>query len=163
VSAGKKFVIFGSPGTFSDKKNTNPAIADKFLARLGLKITERWSDRPFNVEYIYETPEMFLSTKPYERLRPPYPAVHAISEENQVHLRARGTGRIDSDSDLIITGPHGGYIAEGYIFRTNMSNGDEVAQRLINPFEFFRLAFDTDGMPKPDTTTIAGRRIYYSN
>ena len=33
----------------------------------------------------------------------------------------------------------------------------------INPFEFFRLVFATDDLPKPDTTTLCGRRMFYSH
>ena len=28
---------------------------------------------------------------------------------------------------------------------------------------FFRLAFGTDDLPKPDTTTLCGRRMYFSH
>ena len=39
----------------------------------------------------------------------------------------------------------------------------EFRQWYINPFELFREAFQTDALPKPDTTTLSGRRIYYSH
>ena len=141
----------------------DPSLEGKFLAMLGLKITDRWVDRPFNVQYDYRAPEMFLSAKPYEWLRPPYAVAQAISDEDRVYLRAHGGTSGQDDSDLIVTNPRGGYASEGYIFRTDMSDGDEVSQWLINPFEFFRFAYGTDDLPKPDTTTVAGRRMYYSS
>src|SRR5262249_8557513 len=42
------------------------------------------------------------------------------------------------------------------------SEDTQRKQWIIDPFRFFRLAFATDDLPKPDTTTIVGRRIYYS-
>jgi len=36
-------------------------------------------------------------------------------------------------------------------------------QWYINPFKFFERAFKTENIPKPDITTLAGRRIYYSH
>jgi len=164
LTAGKKFVILGAPGLFGDKhRYTDPVLQAKFLALLGIKITDQWIDRPFDVEYLYKSPQLFLTQKPYEWLRPPYAVAHSFDETNSVHLKAANKNKSTQDSDLIVTGPHGGYAADGYIFRTDTANGEEVAQWLVNPFEFFRLAFDTDDLPKPDTTTVAGRRMYYSS
>ncbi|MEO5365277.1 MAG: hypothetical protein H7831_02765, partial [Magnetococcus sp. WYHC-3] len=42
-------------------------------------------------------------------------------------------------------------------------SGTEFSQWRIDPFAFFRLALDTDELPKPDTTTQSGRRLYYSH
>ena len=33
---------------------------------------------------------------------------------------------------------------------------------LLNPFSFFRAAFGAEDVPSPDTTTLSGRRIYFS-
>jgi polysaccharide biosynthesis protein PelA len=49
------------------------------------------------------------------------------------------------------------------VTRFNDTGPEEIRQWYINPVEFFRVAFATDSLPKPDTTTIAGRRIYYSH
>ncbi|MEQ8664026.1 MAG: hypothetical protein RLW62_24675, partial [Gammaproteobacteria bacterium] len=63
--------------------------------------------------------------------------------------------------DAVVAGPGGGYVAHDYA----LYFGAEVAQRqwLIDPFAFFGEAFGTDGLPRPDVTTISGRRIYYSH
>jgi hypothetical protein len=65
------------------------------------------------------------------------------------------------NSALLVTGLHGGYAARG--FKHFASYSRNQLPWYLNPFEFFRLAFATDEVPKPDRNTIAGRRIYYSH
>jgi len=64
-------------------------------------------------------------------------------------------------ADLVISGPGGGYVAHDYALYV----GTTPAQRqwLVDPFAFFRQAFATDELPKPDVTSVSGRRIYYSH
>src|SRR5205823_2937249 len=107
-------------------------------------------------------PRMFLTPDPFGWTRSSYRMMQAVSGQADVHLAAFGNAGKE-DSDLIVTSPRGGYIAAGYMVRTVERGGDEINQWQIDPFEFFRLAFGTDDLPKPDTTTIAGRRIYYSH
>ena len=164
MAAGKKFVVLGSPALFGTKKHfTDPVLEAKFLAKLGMNISDHWVDRPFDADYHYVMPQAFIAHHPYEWLRPAYAVTKSTDPANKILLTATNKRNPSEDSDLIIAGPSGGYVADGYIFRTNIEDGDEVAQWLINPFEFFRLAFATDDLPKPDTTTIAGRRIYFSS
>ena len=61
---------------------------------------------------------------------------------------------------MVITSPAGGYVADG--FTHYESPEAEQIQWYLNPFEFFRIVFATDEYPKPDTTTLVGRRLYYS-
>lgn len=55
----------------------------------------------------------------------------------------------------------GGYIASG--FSHYESKNGAFLQWYVNPFRFFADAFRTTGMPIPDTTTVTGRRIFYSH
>lgn len=75
------------------------------------------------------------------------------------HLAAK-----DADkplSQLIISHPNGGYIADGYGFHVDYER--DTRQWYINPFKFLGEVFDTHTLAIPDTTTLAGRRIYYSH
>jgi hypothetical protein len=164
IEAGKKFVIFGSLGIAENKQYyESSALANRFLDRLGLKMQDRWVDTPLDTVYSYQTPEMFLTKSPYEWTRPSYQVINAEDDRVQVHLAAHRDSAPAEDSVIIATGPSGGFADVGYAIRTNERSNDEVTQWVIDPFLFFRLAYGTDDLPKPDTTTIAGRRIYYSN
>ncbi|MGH7005540.1 MAG: polysaccharide deacetylase family protein, partial [Alphaproteobacteria bacterium] len=66
------------------------------------------------------------------------------------------------DDDLVVVGPAGGYIASGYA--AVLSDEPPLVRAwYVNPFRFFRHAFATDDVPKLDTTTMSGRRIFYSH
>jgi len=164
TDAGKKYVIVGSPGVNDKGRYPLSALYRRFLSKLGLKTPARWTGDPLNVEYEYVTPSMFLTPKPYEWMQPSYQEMQTVGNQIQVHLLAHRPNAPPGEDDVLIaTSPGGGYLDADYAFRTNDRSGNEVIQWLIDPFEFFRLAFATDDLPKPDYTTIAGRRIYYSN
>jgi hypothetical protein len=165
LDADKKYVIVGSLGVPEDARHyAMSALIDRALNKLGIKLSGFASDRPLDVVYEYKTPSMFLTPAPYDWIRPPYEGMQASGEQAQVHLIAhRPKAPPGEDCALIVTGPHGGYLDADYAIRSDRRSGYDTTQWMVNPFEFFRLAFATDDLPKPDPTTLGGRRIYYSN
>ncbi|MDB2415291.1 hypothetical protein N9W34_05915 [Rickettsiales bacterium] len=165
VKAGKKYVILGTLGVMGGDKKPDLVSVNSFMGQLGLKMTHGWTETAFDVSYSYNTPTIFLLNDPFAWSRPSYETVILTDHEdkNTVHLYAHKGASSEEDSDLIITGPYGGYASSGYIIKTDVVDNKNTRQWIIDPFEFFRLAFETDDLPKPDTTTIAGRRIYYSH
>jgi polysaccharide biosynthesis protein PelA len=64
-------------------------------------------------------------------------------------------------SALVTTGPQGGFVASGFAVRY-----DTIANRaqwLIDPFRFLEAALGRQRAPVPDTTTVSGRRLYFSH
>ena len=62
---------------------------------------------------------------------------------------------------LVAIGDKGGYASRDYEFshqRPPLYQG----RWLINPFEFFSAALGVGDFPIPDTTTVSGRRLYFS-
>jgi polysaccharide biosynthesis protein PelA len=164
MDGGKKYVAMGPLGierhVYGGMSDT---LAYRFFRRIGIELRPGWIEFPFAAAYDAPTPDMLLAPERLNWTRLGYQVMRATGDKVEVHLRTREERRPQMDSDLIVTGPGGGYAAANYIFRTDDQNDEEIAQWLINPFEFFRLAFATDDLPKPDTTTIAGRRLYYSH
>ncbi|MGB9152662.1 MAG: hypothetical protein WCD70_06205 [Alphaproteobacteria bacterium] len=164
IEAGKKYVIIGSLGIAEGKQyRDNSLLATRFLDMLGIRMIDRWVEHPLDVTYAYNTPELFLTRAPYGWTHPGYQIVEAEDDKVRLHLAAHRAGTQTEDSALILTSPSGGYMNADYAIRANNHDGSEVTQWMIDPFLFFRLAFATDEVPKPDTTTEDGRRIYYSN
>jgi len=162
--AGKKFVIIGRLGIAENKQfYSDSVLANRFLDRLGIKMLDRWVEPPLDTVYDYKTPEMFLTHAPYDWVRPTYQVINVEGGQEQVHLTAHRDIAPAEDSAIIVTGPTGGYLDAAYAIRANDRYGEEVTQWIIDPFLFFRLSYATDDLPKPDTTTAAGRRLYYSN
>ena len=61
---------------------------------------------------------------------------------------------------MIVTGPGGGFASAGYVRHL-----DPITAHLrwvIDPFRFLAAALDLERFPVPDTTTVSGRRLYFS-
>lgn len=163
MDAGLRVVLIGNlPLGAALQDGRVPARrVNRFWSRLGL----RWQDDPVHITYRVETARKDPSMVEFERALParlpPYEATRVIDPRATSHLALRERGRADSECDLVVTGPGGGYVAENYL--AYHSAGGYYVQWYLHPFEFFRRAFATDDLPKPDVTTMCGRRIFYSH
>ena len=79
----------------------------------------------------------------------------------QAYLVVREGNDSATDATLISTHPNGGMIVGEFVNRGDYTT--PIKQLYLNTFEYLRRAFATDDLPKPDTTTLVGRRIYYSH
>ncbi|OSM04923.1 hypothetical protein MAIT1_03032 [Magnetofaba australis IT-1] len=138
------------------------ALADNFWRRFGVRPSGKWVRITYDMTLTRNTPHMLDFERRMEGVLPPYdaamvdPAIGAVS-----HLDAQRPHLPDTRSTLVATMPTGGYVAGGY---THFSQENaQFSQWWLNPFDFFRAAFQTDELPKPDATTINGRRIFYSH
>ncbi|MBM4156931.1 MAG: hypothetical protein FJ221_18195 [Lentisphaerae bacterium] len=163
IDAGKRVVLIGNlPFDAAIQGGRIPhRRLDRFWSYLGL----RWRDDPVQITYRTVVANKVSAMVEYERALPvsllPYEATRASSPRVRSYLTVRDRDVRDSEADLVVTGPAGGYVAENYL--AYHPKGAYFRQWYVNPFEFFREAFATDDLPKPDTTTLCGRRIYYSH
>lgn len=101
----------------------------------------------------------------FERKIPsPPPATETVSPLNaeaRVLLSYDRKGPDGGQIFPVLLTRKGGYIASG--FSHYESGNGAFLQWYVNPFRFFADAFRTQGMPVADTTTVAGRRIFYSH
>ncbi|MEQ8695551.1 MAG: hypothetical protein RLT05_03205, partial [Bauldia litoralis] len=163
VDAGRRFVIFGHPGAErSELSSLDRRQFDLLMRRIGVNWENGW------VGLTYDTRVKTLDRRLYEFERklplvlPAYPLVTPSDPtvRSLLVVSDKSSGR---NSHLALIGPMGAYVAPQYaVFLTE--RGDETRRAwYLNPFEFFRHAFKTDALPKPDTTTLSGRRVYYSH
>jgi hypothetical protein len=156
IDAGKRFVVIGD---LSFGKAEGPAV-NAFLARLGVR-TENWTPVTYDQRVVYADPAVVGFERPLPAVLPPFDRVRPIDPHVRSHLIVRRGNDQATDSPLVITGPHGGWVSDGYTHFASFRQ--DQLQWYINPFEFLRLAFTADEVPKLDTTTLSGRRIYYSH
>jgi hypothetical protein len=156
-----KWVIFGNLGINADLlgKKTPLPLVNRYLGRLGLGTQENWKPVTYDVKLIYKNKQMVDFERPYKGILPPFPQIYRLNETTTAILSASWSGNQTAKSDLIVIGPKGGYAAPGY----SIYDHSDFHQWHLDPFEFFRQAFSTDDLPKPDTTTLSGRRMYYSH
>lgn len=101
----------------------------------------------------------------FERKLPnPPPATEAIvptGSDAKTYLAFTRGGPEGGPIHAVVLTAKGGYVAAG--FSDYESANGSFRQWYLNPFAFLGKAFHTEGTPVADTTTLAGRRIYYSH
>jgi polysaccharide biosynthesis protein PelA len=162
VDQDRFFVILGDPG-FGMEIGTpaEPELATKFTSRLGFVGSGKYSPGPYGIEIIRKVASMVE----YERLLsgplPGYLRFRSVGDQTKIYLSVRLGDDAESESDLVLVGERGGMAASGYELYSDPWLG--YAQWRIDPFAFFRAAFRTDELPKPDSSTLAGRRLFYAH
>jgi len=181
IDAGKKFLILAEPGFLQDDKS-NPTDYDKInnlFGRLGLKYDGTWIDITYDVKYIYIDPEIMGYERKLEDKKTSYSSYLLADNSAKSYLIAQKENSNLEPSHLITSNPRGCFVAYGFThyqrkkdlkgsksYEEEVADTDiekEIREWYINPFEFFRRCLDTDQIPKPDTTTQDGRRIFYSH
>ncbi|NGX57495.1 MAG: hypothetical protein K940chlam3_00387 [Chlamydiae bacterium] len=162
LDKGMKYVVMGKvifhPDVFSLPIN----VFNQFWEKLGMRITGDWVDSTFQVRLKRLVPSMTDFERKYPSSLTEYVEVIQVSEEAKCFLEATSKEREYPTTCLITSSHNGGYVANGYAIYFLFEKGKISRNWYINPFLFFRKVFGTDTIPKPDTTTVAGRRIYYS-
>lgn len=164
IEAGRKVLVMG-PHAFLYDEVSGVVDADlraRFWKSLGLESGDRWVADTFDSKFDYDA-RLVGFERPIEGVMPPYQEMVAHDPALQIHLGVRGAleGAGDRRKVLIASGPHGGYVAEGYVIEYDV---DKALRRyFLDPFRFFQKVFASDDLPKPDVTTLAGRRIYFSH
>ncbi|MBM3790503.1 MAG: hypothetical protein FJW35_09160, partial [Acidobacteria bacterium] len=163
VDSGRKFVILGDLAAGRDYRGRRTPLSsiNRFLTRLGLRAEGEWVRITYDARLVHRDPSMVEFERPLHGVLPPFEVFRTTNPEAVSYLRVRRGSSPEGDSDLVVISPTGGLAAQGYILYQN--EDFQKRQLYLNPFEFFRLAFGTDDLPKPDFTTLCGRRIYYSH
>lgn len=166
VDAGKQFAIMGDMGFLENMKGEETPLADvnAFLAKIGLETSGAWVNSTYSYDFIQNDNTMLGFERGYDPIKPGFLTVSPVGNATQSYLVIGKKDKPASYSHLVTINPRGGYVASGYeYYDPDNERLAHLRQWYINPFLFFRTVFKTDDLPKPDTTTLAGRRIYYSH
>jgi len=168
LDKGKKLLVINKLGE-SDTYRESPKNLAKLqavLKRIGVHDRNQWVQLVHRASVRQRTPYMTNFERLYERDLRPYNATLAQGQGAVSHLQINNPEDSEQPySDLVISSDAGGYIAEGYgVFQMLDEEGNVLLnQWFLNPFQFFNLVFQDDYLPKPDTATLLGRRIFYSH
>lgn len=164
VTQGKKLVIFEHYG-LGDRWRADPLVMDaanRVLSHIGVRDTNRWQSLTYTARLLYADAFFTGYERSYPTPLPPYMDTRAIGSGRpalRVAVREGLEAEGETVSDLLITGPHGGYAAASYaLFRTEDEDGNRFEQWYINPVAFLRAVLTADALPKPDITTTNGLR-----
>jgi polysaccharide biosynthesis protein PelA len=163
LDGGRKLVIIGHFGIAADPngKPTPTEAINGLLGRLGLRFDDRYVEFTQDVRIVRRDREIFDFEAELPSPLPGYPRIVKADAATNAHLIVREGGDTSSDATLVSTHPNGGMVV-GELFHRGFYR-TPIKQLYLNPFEYLRRTFDVGRWPVPDTTTLVGRRIYYSH
>ena len=158
-----RYVILGDLGMPVGGSDQGVALdkVNGVLRRIGIEAGGRYVSPSYRTKALHKNPWMVEFERPLNGMLPGFDIIRAVGPKVQVHLALQVGDDAATRSDVVAVGPSGGYVAPGYAFHYDPSFNR--MQWRINPFEFFRSALLPGEAPIPDTTTVVGRRIYYSH
>jgi polysaccharide biosynthesis protein PelA len=164
MAAGKKLVVIGDlSATFDLHKQPTPkADLDRIWSRLGLKTDHLWTTITYDWRVSRKESAMVEFERALTGVLPGFTTTQRVDDRVTSYLAVRQTHEPRTEVDLVAIGPNGAYASTGYVHFSNTEDSGH-RQWYLNPFEFFRDAYATDNLPKLDTTTLSGRRIFYSH
>lgn len=162
-AAGRRVVILERLGAYQglDDRAVSPELVAKALLAVGGTYLGNWSDDPSVIALVKADPKLIGFESPLAARLDFYQQYRA-DPGTTVHLIIERTDLENSHSDVVWTGPNGGFAAPGYVYSEDRLGERYVMRWVLNPFEFFERAFGTGGWPRFDFTTRNGQRIFYS-
>ncbi|MBI2932585.1 MAG: hypothetical protein HYY16_13120 [Planctomycetes bacterium] len=160
---GRRLVLFLEE-PFVDAATAQPVrlnVYTELLAALGVSYGGELPGITATYDVVSETPDMVDFERKRDPALPLHVAYRSFAPENRVHLRVRRQDHPDVDLDLVVTGPRGGLVFESYA--VYVDHRVAKSQWRLNPFRFFEEALGCAGRPRPDLSTLTGRRIYFSH
>jgi hypothetical protein len=163
LDAGGKLALNGGLGMANDRrgKPTPTETINELLQRIGVLYDERHIEFTQDVRIIRKDRALLEFETTLPRQLPAYDRIIKVDPKTQAHFIVREGNDSATDAVLVSTHPNGGMIVGDLVHRGDFTT--PVKQLYVNPFQYLRLVFATDEVPKPDTTTLVGRRIYYSH
>ncbi len=163
IDAGIRLVLWGNPAFLIDQhhQHLNPTTIEPLFNRLGLGYKNTYSELTYQAKVIKKNPTMVEFEHPLNGVLAGFGHYAVTNKKVESHLVLFDARKPDNNSHIVVTGPNGGFADGGYIQFVDNKTGR--TRWRINPFEFFRLAYATDTLPKLDPTTLSNRRIYFSH
>lgn len=160
TARGLKYVVLGEVlPTVSDAQL--PQV-NRLLARLGLEHTGDYVGLTWGAKVLEQDPYLIGYERPVDKALPGFPIMTTRGGDAEAHLvLSVVTGGETVRSTVVATSPAGGFAASNFVMYYEANTDRD--RWTINPFAFFARAFGSERRPIPDTTTLVGRRIYFSH
>ena len=161
---GMRLVVLGSIG-FSEETLV-PAFRKKARAiytHLGLAHENDFTKQRPRLRYTSRDRSMVDFERPYPPVPMEYDRFVPLNDSVRVHLAMLRTDRTDRPESAVVTTSPGGGMVWGPHVLWREGGPPYRRQWYINPFAFFETAFDLATRPRPDATTLNGRRIAFSH
>ncbi len=167
VEAKKRLLVFGGLG-IGPKFRTSPGGMAKLNAvyhAIGIHDENIWVDIVYGAKPVAKDRSMVEYERALDPQLSPYFVTTLAGSSARSYLTVSNPEEHRGKSELVVTGPQGGYVAYNYALYRLLKEGTKrvtLQQWLIDPFAFLRTALAMpQGIPVPDPTTYLGRRVGY--
>lgn len=163
VDSGLKFLIIGLIGCERDKnKNITPLYELNILAKsIGFEFIQNWKKISYDINFISknQTETEFEQTLTQRPTGLPFFRINDI--KSKILLSILSEKNNERPLPAIFVTSNGGFAVDSLMIGINPETS--LARWHTNPFYFLKHVFETQTLPKPDTTTLNGKRIYFSH
>ena len=139
----------------------DPKIINTFFSQIGLRYNPDAVEITYKTTFSYKNARLVEFERPYSAVIPPFPLINLNDSKARTYLTVAEGTQQEKQSQLITIHPNGAFAAQGFIFFQPPKSESRLL--FLNLMDFFRDVFKTRDLPKPDTTTLLGRRIFYSH
>jgi len=158
--AGTRFIAIGHLGVTSSPQNRERL--NVMLAGAGVEYLYEHVEVPFGSRIVHSDPSVVGFERALDRVLTSYPIIRATGPDTRPALVVRAPALEGGhESVLVATGPAGGHVAGG--FEIHFDPELNLMKWIIDPFTFLARALGEPRFPVPDTTTVSGRRLYFSH
>ncbi len=161
VREGKKLAILGRPqilSPFENEPNHLLSLKKELFREIGLEYRANPELNQARISVRSRAKDMVEFERRIPDPPPYYEQYHALDDtRSYLTLNSKKHG----PSDVVATSDTGGFALENYILHEFLSS-DRTAWRL-NPFLFFRRAFDAGELPAPNVNLMNGHRLFLSS
>ena len=160
VGSGLRYVVLGE--VLPTKADADGPLVAQLHNNLGLTYTGLYASLTFGAKVAERNAAMVGFERPLDTVIPEHPVNAVLDDRTAVHLSITTKHRDGvQTAPVVVTSPRGGYAASS--FSVYYEAATERTMWTLNPFQFFKLSLGEQRFPVPDTTTLSGRRIYFSH
>lgn len=159
---GTRFVVLDSVGLLGSADEL-PSI-NAFLGELGIAYVEYYVSNSRETRILASDEMIGFESKLDPLTLPDHQVVVVKNPRTTVHLSVTDPGHRAAHarfSALVTTNAKGGFATTNYVMQHDQQT--DITRWIIDPFAFLEAALGSGARPIPDTTTISGRRIYFSH
>jgi len=153
-------IVLGETGLTGDVAAEPQGEA--FLQRLGIRLREREYDFGIWGRAAISDPTLIGFERDFTLADGHLPLISAVEGAAQVHLSVGEPAAVGGvATDLVVSTAAGAYAHSAALVRYDAAGN--MAFWLLDPFTWFERCLGDDPWPRPDTTTLSGRRLFFSN
>jgi polysaccharide biosynthesis protein PelA len=159
IANGVRTVVIGDAGLpFGTPSFTE---ANRLFGAIGFALSGSVADITYAARVLYRD-ELIGFERELDPVLPAFPITGTQGADVTSHLvLEHREGNQVFASSVVLTSSRGGYVANSYFVYEEPVSGR--TKWIVDPFAFFRKAFDAQLMPIPDVTTLSGRRLWFSH